>query len=174
MEAKTLTDSIKSTWVKSLIADLGWDNLQRHSHVVPSEASSAISGSTLVWYEAGSVGDPRTDCFLQVNELDVDEGALFCSGAVYALRYRICTGWHVISLTADPSQRSAESDKLAEWLHRRHFEQPSARRDFRAIHPETVGYTWKRIRSDGPPYFVEAKRAGEELLVEQKRAQQSN
>lgn len=144
-------------WVRSIVRSLGWGKAVRYSHNPSQKFSNSNDGKStekLVWYEAGEVGDPKTDCFLQLNELAETRGVLICSAAVYAIRYRICTGWHAFRLDQDSHRRSEEAGRLSEWLHYDNFSSVAARREFRLRHPETTGYSWQKIKTDGPPYFV--------------------
>lgn len=125
---------------------LGWLPLEFYQHRDEHAASGA---SVVTWYESGD----RTDCFLQFNEYPIGQTASYV-GAVYAIRYRICTGWHPFALRETDEDLSAEAHRLENWLGRQWFDSLSMRRKFRQLHPECAGYSWQRIRAEGPPYSV--------------------
>ncbi|QDT00617.1 hypothetical protein HG15A2_39560 [Adhaeretor mobilis] len=137
--------------ITSLCSQLGWG--KPHSHY---QIQSDIGTSTgLFWYEAGDIGDPRTDCFLQVNELECRDQARIVKAAVYAPRYRLCTGWHVIRFMMSTEESVLnEAVRLRQWLHRDNFTNLESRRKFRSNHPETTGYSWRVLRKYGPPFYV--------------------
>jgi hypothetical protein len=94
--------------------------------------------------------------FLQINQAPNGQ-AINYVGAVYAMRYGICTGWHAFKLFAGAQQMAAEAAKVEDWLHRRWFETPDMRREFRQLHPECSNYSWSRIQQQGPPYSQEGR-----------------
>jgi hypothetical protein len=105
---------------------------------------------------------------MQVNELGYDRTRLYCSAAVYAPRFRICTGWHAVKLTVEvpPAQ---EALRLSNWLHWQNISSYRGRREFRERHPEAVGYSWAAIRAYGPPYRVQLQiRARQKVLMQRK------
>jgi hypothetical protein len=73
---------------------------------------------------------------------------------VYAVRFRIVTGWHSLRLTPDESCDDAEVERLDGWLNRRWFDTPANRREFRSLHPECSGWSWGRIGREPLPYNV--------------------
>jgi len=143
------TDVLEKSAEKELVrwaGLLGWSGLERQEHVATDERFSHIAGQSIVWYLAGSYDDVA----FQVNvtpSLRV---------AVFALRYRICSGWHAFKLHSDSvraqSEAEAEADRLDAWVHSRWFVSREARRMFRARHPECAGYSWRRLREVGPPF----------------------
>ena len=116
---------------------LGWPGLRLHQH------------ADTTWYESGESKGGRNDFFLQFNHSQNQENSYL--GAVYALRFRICTGWHPFTLGGGV-ELEAETARLSGWLHRKWFSTLAMRRKFRELHPECQGYSWKRIRDEGPPY----------------------
>lgn len=123
--------------IRRLAELLGWPTARRLQHTGPTDIG------VIVWYEAG---DGRT-CFLQVNVLPQP-----CA-CVYAPRYRLCSGWHALTAYA-LRQMPAEAARLQVWLGHAGFATAEARRTYRALHPECVGYSWKKLRESGPPYRV--------------------
>jgi hypothetical protein len=101
---------------------------------LPANSPSRI----ITWYECGECEGSRTDCFLQFNESPVGQTVTY-EGAVYAVRFRLFTGWHSFTLVDDKQGMQSEADRVGEWLKREWFNSPSRRRDFRARHPECVG-----------------------------------
>jgi hypothetical protein len=127
-------------------AALGWQGLRLNQH-------SWLDGDNPVittWYESGTAEGTRSDLFLQVNEAPSGQTLTYV-GAVYAMRYRICSGWHPFTLLPN-AQLAVEASKVEAWLHRRWFETLAMRRDFRRLHPECTNYSWSRIQKQGPPY----------------------
>jgi hypothetical protein len=128
-------------------AALGWPGLHIFQH-------RWLDGDTPVvttWYESGNSGGFQSDFFLQINESPSGQICAYV-GAVYAIRYRICSGWHAFTLYDTAEQQAAEASKLDAWLHRRWYDTLKMRREFRRLHPECANFSWSRIRSDGPPY----------------------
>jgi hypothetical protein len=126
---------------------LGWPALRCHQHVWED-------GNLLVtWYESGKTDGSRNDLFLQINECPIGQTATY-TAAVFAIRYRICTGWHSMRLERDGNGHLREADRLEPWLHRRWFESLLNRREFRRLHPECSGWSWKRVREERLPYEV--------------------
>lgn len=146
---------------------LGWGVPQAYQHTIPGEKQS----EQLVWYEAGDIGNPRTDLFLQINELGPEVQNHSFSAAVYAPRYRICTGWQIIELKGSTEELVVkEAERLNDWLHKKNFLTLNSRRDFRLRHPETADYSWPKIREYGPPYFVRVRRQKHGIKVERCRS----
>lgn len=126
---------------------LGWPDLRCWQQAFEND------GATVTWYEARESEGARGDLFLQINECPIGQTATY-TAAVYAIRYRICTGWHAMKLTPDGRCDDIEVKRLDSWLHRRWFDTPDNRRAFRRLHPECSGWTSKRIREEGFPYGV--------------------
>ena len=120
---------------------LGWPELTVHHQEVPGGEPSGTSVKMVCWYTCGSYDD----VVLQINEDPRWQAA------VYAVRYRICTGWHGFQITGDRRRLRDEARRLESWMHRRWFVTLEGRRAFRVRHPECAGYTWKRLREEGPP-----------------------
>jgi hypothetical protein len=91
--------------------------------------------------------------FLQINECPIGQTTTY-TAAVYAIRYRIYTGWHSLKLPCDVHCVDREADRLDSWLHARWFESLVSRRQFRTLHPECSAWSWKRIGQESPPYEV--------------------
>lgn len=136
-------------WLSRFTSDLGWPPLKKHRHCAPADV--------ITWYLSGVYEGRKLDCFLQINECPVGQQKQF-SAAVYAPRYRLCSGWHTFKVAADTSSRTAA--RLATWLAATHFSSAAGRRAYRIAHPETIGYSWIRIRRDGPPYQIVDAKAG--------------
>src|SRR4051794_38496049 len=61
--------------------------------------------------------------------------------SVYAMRYRMISGWHRFEVTwSDDETFRAEARRIEEWLHARWFTSPKGRREYRRRHPECVDY----------------------------------
>lgn len=139
--------------IKKFVESLGWPSPSRYEHSV-QDRSNVDLPKRLVWYESGSVGNPRTDCFLQLNELGCEGQSVLLAGAVYALRYRLCTGWHPIELSTDQDKFEQSLNYVSPWLNYDNFHTLEMRRAFRKLHPETANYSWTSIRERGSPYYV--------------------
>jgi hypothetical protein len=125
-----------SRQIRKFASMLDWQNLKEMRHVMDTETE-------IVWYES-----VHGHNLLQINTIPC-----LC-GCVFALRSRICSGWHEIAISGDTKQIREEAARLSEWLHRSWFELKERRREYRSIHPECANYTQSRLREDGPPYNV--------------------
>ena len=127
---------------------LGWSQLRCYQHLWEER------NLLITWYESGNNdGSLRSDLFLQINESPIGQTATY-TAAVYAIRYHICTGWHSMKLGPDAQPLASEVERLDSWLHRRWFESLANRRQYRGMHPECTGWSWKRIRHERLPYDV--------------------
>jgi hypothetical protein len=124
---------------------LGWEGLQAHAHLLEGRPRQVVR-----WYEAGDVSGERTHCALQINEHPIGSTEQY-SAAVYCLRFRICSGWHVFGCTCS-SQALAEADRLRTWLDRAWLMSIERRRAYRLAHPECSNYTWQKLREVGEPH----------------------
>lgn len=127
--------------LRAFARQLGWTHLRRYQHVFADESPAR----KIVWYLAGQSSGGRSDVFLQINEHPIGAKRTYAA-AVYAPRYRLYTNWHTFRLGADLHCNPAETVRLEDLLHRRWYETPAARKEFRICHPECAGFSWKRIR----------------------------
>ena len=121
-------------------ACLGWNGLERWE--------SPDDEMPFVWYESG-ITTGRSDHFafhINVGRMPRDE----CRAAVYAVRYRLVSGWHDFTLYHTESEIAGEAQRSAAWLHKDCFLSLAKRREYRMNHPECAGYSWKRIREERP------------------------
>jgi hypothetical protein len=121
--------------------NLGWKNLREFIHRVPPEDQVNFPHEKVIWYEATL----SKDCFLQINVL----GGL--QAAVYAIRYRICSGWHSFNPGRSLKQCRAEADRLHDRLAKEWFTSTASRRQYRMRYPQCTGYTWTKLSNEGPP-----------------------
>lgn len=121
---------------------LGWKRLKRHEHIWEDEAK------TIVWYESGDVFSKEKLPALQINHHPIDQQRHFAV-CVYALRYRLCSGWHEFDLHARPLEK--EADRLRDLVAHEWFHSPGRRREYRTLHPECTGFTQKRVSERGVP-----------------------
>ena len=128
---------MKEKLVETITYSLGWEPPTKHQH--RGELESPIE-----WYESGEL----EDVLLQINLAPV------LSACVYAMRYRICSGWHEIQYASSEVLIRGEIERLSPWLKYSWFRTASERKKYRAIHPECANYTWRRLREEGPPYSV--------------------
>lgn len=126
---------------------LGWSRLRMFQHTLQDAPGKS---KIITWYESGFNDGGKLALFLQINEHPIGTLRTY-NAAVYAMRYRMCTGWLPFRLTAALQHDPNESECLAGRLHRKWFQTIEARREFRVKHPECVGYSWKRIGEIGPP-----------------------
>lgn len=124
------------TRLNHLTNELGWPRLKRHRHHGPNQI--------ITWFVSGVAAAGRLDCFLQINECPIGQQKQY-SAAVYAPRFRLCSGWHTFLLT-EPLPPIVVT-RLASWLAASHFHTAAGRRAYRNAHPETVGYVDKNQAS---------------------------
>lgn len=132
--------------LKQLAFKLGWPRLRLRQHVFDD-------GKTIAWYVAGNAEGSRHDLFLQINECPIGQTVTY-TAAVYAVRYGLCSGWHSVTLSTDPTHNDAEVKRVDAWLHRRWFDTLAGRRQYRSRHPECTGWSWSRIARERLPYEV--------------------
>jgi hypothetical protein len=134
-------------WSRSL----GWKSrLRAYRHWAGRDAKRRLGVEVVRWYECGQSTGGRFDCFLQINEYGRPHAEQY-EAAVYAIRFRLCTGWHRFRLFGDQEKLKREADRLADWLDWKWFGSIDGRRQFRQTHPECTGYSWAKLRRDGPP-----------------------
>lgn len=137
--------------LQRLVRLLGWKSpLRIYKHIISEEECPSLAGRVITWYETGVSRCGRLDCFLQINEPPEGQSAPYMAG-VYAIRYRICTGWHKFGLSARDSDQKREARRLWPWLAYEWFASIQKRRAFRNAHPECTGYTWHRLASGELP-----------------------
>jgi hypothetical protein len=129
---------------------LGWPKLRVYQTRLNTPGNQAES-ILITWYESGEIGNPRTDCFLQINESPIGQTTCY-EAAVYAIRYRICTGWHRFTLYEEENELLAEASRLENFLGRQWFATLPRRRTFRLLHPDCTGYSWQRVAVAGVPH----------------------
>ena len=127
------------TALSTFCAKLGWFNLQGYRH------------QETRWYESGESDGADSDYFLQVNECPSGQRVAYC-GAVYAMRFQICTGWHTFTLFSSGDDIAHEALRVEGWLHKRWFDTSELRQKFTNLHPECANYSWARIQTEGTPY----------------------
>lgn len=134
--------------LKYLAQLLGWRNLREHRYVVDRDVPHLQKGQVIRFWYAGSYDDVA----FQINE---NPPWYAC---VYAMRYRICTGWHRFTLHRNQSRLESEARRLREFMNCSWFAMTAKRREFRSLHPECANYTWRRLREEGPPYYYHGLR----------------
>lgn len=126
---------------------LGWPKSQIER--LPDGCEGAGQLQLRHYFSIGEMDDP---IYVQVN-LQGDAHPLLAAIGVYAMRYRICSGWHGMLLHESMAELNAEVEAVASWVAREHFESAAARKAYRAAHPECSSSSWRRIRAEGgPPY----------------------
>ncbi len=125
---------------------LGWPSPQCWQQLLTQPQEYPADGSPVIWYESR---DPATGSFLQINTAPV------IHAAVYAMRYRLFSGWHFVcdnlSGRADRQVR-----RLAACLAAQHYLTPEGRRALRLTRPCSAVPSWaslgERLRF---PYPIE-------------------
>jgi hypothetical protein len=125
--------------LRSLWRLLGWPDLHRERRSFARISGQRNSNETITWYESGDLDD----VYLIVNRRPV-----WCA-AVYAIRFRIFSGWREFYLSADPAVREAEANRLSPWLARQSFISRESRREYRKSNPECSHWSWRRVREAG-------------------------
>jgi hypothetical protein len=135
--------------LQEVVRLLGWRSCLRlcQHRVTEQDAPPDLRGNVITWYEVGIANGNRSDCFLQINESPQGQTITY-TGAVYAIRYRICTGWHKFRLLSDDDELKREATRLATWLAWDWFASIEKRRAFRQAYPECVGHGWRTIRDN--------------------------
>jgi len=64
---------------------------------------------------------------------------------VYAVRFRLYTGWHAFAF-GSKNELDREAERLDGVLHRKWFATLEGRRQFRCRHPECAGFNWGTVR----------------------------
>lgn len=131
--------------LQALARQLGWRPLCLQQHYIKDDRL------LVTWYEGGEYEDPGGYARFQINEFPIGQTKTY-EAAVYALRYRIYTGWHPFRLKPDGRCSADDLARLDGWLHRRWFDSLPGRREFRKLHPECSGWSWKRIGQERGPW----------------------
>ena len=145
------------TKLRRLAESLGWKRLRKFHFKVPKEVPTKYRSVTYYVSNGKDVDISRT--FLQINESPIGRKDQYLA-CVYALPYRLCSGWHFFRLPSGRTETKACVEELAPWIARSHFTSLAGRRAYRANHPETTGYTLKSLRCNGEPYIVFDGEAG--------------
>lgn len=135
----------------AMARELGWGKFNLFIYEVPEPDDSDKKGTLSVWMECRewSSNCNSDDIFMQINLDNATKGGLrMC---VFAIRYRICTGWHRFTAHTAPAKRRKEATRLSPFFEASHFINPKNRRNYRMTYPQSYGYTWKRVREEGVP-----------------------
>jgi hypothetical protein len=131
--------------IEDFYSDLGWTRPRRLSFTLPRSEVRRSSSRKIVWYESGE----RDYYVLQVNTTPR------WFAAVFAIRYRIFTGWHKIPQFPVIRFPTSRLELMSELFHVSHFATVTGRRQFRVHHPEAGGFSWTKIRTLGPAILSE-------------------
>src|SRR5579871_5267914 len=115
---------------------LGWVDVRAEQHIYWQNGRR----NRIRWYESGDLDD----IYLIVHITPE------WRAAVYAIRFRMFSHFHNFSLPTDSANRAAEAQRMATWFDRKWFSDATARREFRAMHPECANWTWRRIQQLSP------------------------
>lgn len=135
--------------LNQLAVGLGWGELTEDRRRF--EADGLRSACTTISFHCGQNTGGRDNFHFQINPSPHGQSIVF-EAAIYAVRYRIYTGWHRFNLS-----ESKVADLLVEFdamFHIRWFESLAARRAYRSRFPQFTGFGWKEIRNAGPPPWV--------------------
>ena len=130
----------------ALLALLGWPATTRCR--LPAELAHDLTSLEATYFTIGEMDEPL---YLQTNP-QLGAHPLLFGVSIYAMRYRLCSGWHGVLLRESPTDLEAEAMLAEPWLARRHFDSPASRQTYHEAHPECGGYDWGRVREEGPPY----------------------
>lgn len=145
--ANRILDDKPVAALRTFARKLGWPSLRSCQHTIEA-CDTYPDGLLLTWYESGLAKGLRSDLFLHMNESPIGQTSSY-EVAVFAIRFRLFSGWHAMRLADGQLHDDAEVERLDPWVHRRWFHTLPSRRQFREMHPECVGYSWKRFRDRG-------------------------
>ena len=108
--------------------NLGWLDIKLRKH--------PYKGDFIYWFEAGSLDS----VFFEINFLPVVQAA------VYAIPYRICTGWHEIprEIFETVFDRNSSEQKKFSFLERKCYSSKEERRLLILKYPEFYGFQWAK------------------------------
>ncbi len=136
------------TQLRRILHWLGWEGLQMERAPVEKQSESA---HPLMEYFF-TIGEMDSQLYLQVNPLPLQHSRLY-GICVYAMGYRLCSGWHGIIPTCTDDAMRIQLDHVRSWIARDNFTSLNARREYRFKHPECKDWSWLRIQNNGgPPY----------------------
>ena len=133
------------TKLRRLCMELGW-NAPLVTHRTPSESPDQRQPSLMRYFY--TMYEMDSPIYLQINPQTDLHPRLFAI-SIFALRYRICTGWHGFIMDRNVKR---EITRMSQWAHASLFATGQSRRAFRESNPECCGYTWKSVRDSGVPY----------------------
>ena len=116
-----------------LASSLGWPELRSLQHELRD-------GALVRWFESGC----RDHIRLQINHHPHGQNQTF-NAIVFALRFRLCSGWHQFQLPSHPPHLTEEVERVRTWLDFSWYATDGKRREFRKLHPECAGMTWSRL-----------------------------
>ena len=136
-------------YVSELAEVLGWPQPRFFQHSLEGDAAERYGNQVVQWAESRIDGG----VFLQINHHPVRPNEY--SLCVYAMRYRICSGWRYLSLDTSKRQRTRVFRQLRPFYDLRHFEDAPLRSAYRSEFPDSQGWTWKRIQQEGSRHYTE-------------------
>jgi hypothetical protein len=125
--------------------ELGWEAplvMHRTSTEFHDRQKPSLTRYFYTMYETNS------PIYVQINPQTDQHPRLFAMN-IYAMRYRLCTGWHGFMIDRNQSK---EIPRVLPCLHAMNFTTQAGRALLRRTNPECTDYTWQRIRDSGPPY----------------------
>ena len=90
---------------------LGWPDLHFERHKIPDIPAMRNSDPFVTWYESGDLDNVY---------LLIHHSPVWCA-AVYAMRYRIFSGWHAFKPSPNPTVQVREAKRLLPSFERRWF-----------------------------------------------------
>lgn len=138
---------MKPELVKDLAAMLGWPEPEFFRYTLPPKIAREHGKKTFEWAECHA----RLGLKLQINCMP--RSNVKYTLCVYALRFRICSGWRGVKLHADPRRRQAEIDRILPYYEFANFTDANRRKAYRLRYPYVRGYTAARISAEGTLHF---------------------
>ncbi len=142
---RPLSPSEAFTKLRRFCLGLGWD-APLVANRTPEELHDRGKHSLMRYFY--TMYETDSPICLQINPQTDLHPRLFAI-SIFALRYRICTGWHGFMLDRNMKREIVD---VSRWAHASLFETVGSRKAFRESNPECCDYTWKRIRDFGGPY----------------------
>jgi hypothetical protein len=122
---------------------LGWPPIVKHVEF--------FDGITVVFYTSGECTSDRKHFALHVNQQSCGYGVYTAS--VYAIRYRMCSGWYQVRLSTRVAAINKEASRLHDVLAREWFDAYGMRRKYRNRHPHSTNWSWKRLGNEPQPFL---------------------
>ena len=124
-----------------LFNSLGWPAIKEERRILEPRPERDEPRREIVWYE----GHSKHGLTIIINR----QPCWNC--AVYALRYRLFSGWHEFALGRTSTQLLMEASRLESTVAHEWFATAQGRCEYRKNHPLSAGFTWEKVRALRPP-----------------------